>query len=414
MSADNDDIFMNDGPKNPWGAPGGKPGSNRGGRGSSSGSRNGGSDRERKNYGGGGRGPNGPDFDIDDFLRRARNNLGDGFKFGGGLIVIGLLVVLGLWMASGIYRVQPGEHAVIKRFGAYNRTQTDPGLGFHLPSPIESVKTVNVALVRKIHIGFDEGGTSRFSGGKTGARDIPEESLMLTADANIVDIDVTIQWNIADASKYFFNIRDQIDTLKKSSESALREVVGQTNLQPLITQKREQAAERIRNVLQEMMDDYGSGIAIKEVLIQDATVHPDVTAAFEDVVAALQDAEKFQNEATIYRNDIIPKARGQAIKMMQQAEAYKQSEIAKATGDAKRFDEVRQAYLKGKDVTRERIFIETMEEVFKNAQKIIVDQEKGSAGVLPYLPLGNSMNGGGASSSSPAAPNIRYNSMNNR
>jgi membrane protease subunit HflK len=229
---------------------------------------------------------------------------------------------------------------------------------------------------------------------------------MLTADANIVDIDVEVQWNIADADKYLFNIKEQIDTLKKSAESALREVVGQTNLQPIITQGRTEVAERIRERLQKMMDDYGSGIAIKEVLIQDATVHPDVTAAFEDVVAALQDAEKFQNEATIYRNDIIPKARGEAIKMLQEAEAYKQSQIAKATGDAKRFDEVYQAYVRGKDVTKERIYIETMEDIYRKAQKVIVDQENGSTGVLPYLPLNNNQ--------MPSSPTIRRNLSNGR
>lgn len=395
MSANNDDIFMSDGPKNPWGKPSG------GSRGPSRSE----DDRPRRPQGGGGggRGPNGPDFDFDDFLRKTRHNFGDGFKFTGGVIVIGLIIVFALWIASGFFRVQPGEHAVIKRFGAYNRTQDDPGLGFHLPSPIESVEKVNVTLVRKIHIGFAEGSGYRNS---SGTRDVPEESLMLTADANIVDIDVEVQWNIADAGDYMFNIKEQIDTLKKSAESALREVVGQTNLQPIITQGRTEVAERIRERLQKMMDDYGSGIAIKEVLIQDATVHPDVTAAFEDVVAALQDAEKFQNEATIYRNDIIPKARGEAIKMLQEAEGYKQSQIAKATGDAKRFDEIYQAYVRGKDVTKERIYIETMEEIYSQAQKVIVDQEQGATGVLPYLPLDNNQ--------PPSSPTIRRNTLSNR
>jgi len=388
MSDMSDDIFHNDGPKNPWGKGSNDKGSasgpsvGGGGRGTNGGSGNGGGAG-----GGRGRGPsghNGPDFDLDDLLRRTRNNFGDGFKFSRNIVMLIILAVIGLWVSSGVYRVQPGEHAVIQRFGEYNRTQEQPGLGYHLPTPIETVKKLNVTLDRRIHIGFQEENLRR---GGTQKRDIPQESLMLTSDANIVDIDVVVLWNIAEAYKYMFNIRDQEDTLKKSAESVLREVVGQTNLQPIITEGRDEVAERIKLKLQETMDTYGSGISIKQILIQGATVHPDVIPAFDDVVAALQDAEKFQNEATIYRNDIIPKARGEAIKMLQEAQGYKQSEIAKATGDSQRFTEVYTAYLKGKDVTKERIYIETMEDVLKNATITIIDQEAGGQGVLPYLPL---------------------------
>lgn len=378
MSDHSDDIFMNEGPKNPWGRNGGSGGGNNNGGRRSSG--------PRGPQGGGGRGPNGPDFDIEDLLRKTRNNFGGGFNFSRNILLIAGLIVLGLWLSSGLYRVQPGEHAVIQQFGKYIHTQTEPGLGFHLPNPIQSVQKLNVSLDRRIHIGFQEGlGRS----GNTQKMDIPAESLMLTSDANIVDIDVVIIWNIAEADKFIFNIREQEETLKKSAESALREVVGQTNLQPIITEGRDDVAVRIKERLQETMDEYQSGISIKQVLIQDATVHPDVIEAFDDVVAALQDAEKFQNEATIYRNDIIPKARGEAIKMMQEAEGYKESQIAKAKGDSQRFNEVYKAYLEGKDVTKERIYIETMEDVFMNTQKIIIDQESNSQGVLPYLPLGN-------------------------
>lgn len=354
--------------KNPWGSGGGN---NNGPRRPS-----------------GGNGPRGPEMpDIEDLLRRTR---GMGGGFGGfqperSVITILIVVFAVLWLSSGVYRVQPGEHAVIQRFGAFQRTQEQPGLGFHLPYPIETSQKLNVTLDRRVHIGFDEGGFNR--AGMMQKRDIPAESLMLTADANIVDIDVVVLWNISEADKYIFNIRDQEDTLKKSAESALREVVGQTNLQPIITEGRDDVASRIKSVLQSMMDSYDAGIAIRQVLIQDATVHPEVIDAFDDVVAAIQDAEKFQNEATIYKNDILPKARGEAIKMVQEAQGYKQSQIARATGDAQRFQEVYEAYLTGKNVTKERIYIETMEEVLKNAQTTIIDNGSSGAGVLPYLPL---------------------------
>jgi membrane protease subunit HflK len=383
MSDHSDEILMNEEPKNPWG----KPSGSKGGANQSSGEHRSGNQGGSRRGGGNGGGPQGPDFDIEDLLRKTRDNFGGGFKFSGNIIIIAILVFLALWLSSGLYRVQPGEHAVIQRFGEYLRTQEQPGLGFHLPNPIESVKKLNVTLDRRIHIGFQEGVSRR---GGTQKMDIPQESLMLTSDANIVDIDVVVLWNIAEAYKFLFNIRDQEETLKKSAESALREVVGQTNLQPIITEGRDDVAVRIKQRLQETMDAYGSGISIKQVLIQDATVHPDVIEAFDDVVAALQDAEKFQNEATIYRNDIIPKARGEAIKMLQEAQAYKESQIAKSTGDSQRFTEVYRAYLEGKEVTKERIYIETMEKVFANTQKIIIDQESGGQGVLPYLPLGSS------------------------
>lgn len=322
--------------------------------------------------------------DIDHLIAKAKEN----FNFGNGdggegkIIILGVMVVLALWLASGFYRVLPNENAVIQRFGALNRTQTEPGMGYHIPWPIETLTKVNVTEDRRLTIGFNDFGRSNRS-----RSDIPEESLMLTADANIVDIDVVVIWNIDNAHDFLFNIRSQEDTIKRVAESTTREVVGQTNLQPIITTGREQVAQRIRKLTQETLDSYGSGVAVKQVLIQDATVHPDVTEAFDDVVAAGQDAERFQNEATIYKNDIIPKARGEAIRMIQEAQGYKEARIARAEGEANRFTQLFEAYAGGKDVTRERIYIETMEEILRNTDKTIIDQEQGSTGVLPYLPL---------------------------
>lgn len=367
--------------KNPWGNRGGGSGGGNGG-----GPRNpwgGGSG------GGSGRGPGGGGGeippDLEELLKKAQANLRQALPGGFGptkFIVLGLLAGAALWLSSGFYYVTPGENAVITRFGAWNRTQTEPGLGYRLPYPVEEATVLNVTVDRRVQIGF----VDAMGREGTGKRDIPEESLMLTADANIVDLDLVVLWNIENAENYLFKIKDPDATLKKVAESAMREVVGQTNLQPIITGNRNEVATRAQKIMQDTLNTYQSGISIKQVVIQEATVHPDVLDAFEDVVAAIQDAERFQNEANIYRNDIIPKARGEAQRMLQEAEGYRQSTIARAEGDAERFNSVYRAYLEGKDVTRERMYIEAMESVLKNAQKIIMDKD-GSDGVVPYLPL---------------------------
>ena len=208
---------------------------------------------------------------------------------------------------------------------------------------------------------------------------------MLTSDRNIVDLHLIIQWNIVSAEDFLFNIHDQENTIKKVAESAIREIIGQTNMFQIITSGRADVADRTREIIQNNLDAYKSGVHITQVLIDKAEVHPDVQGAFQDVQSAKQDAEDVQNQAEAYREDILPKARGRGIQMIQQAQAYKQSTVAKANGDAQRFESVYKAYLSGKNVTKERIYIETMEKVFGNASKIIVDQDGG--GVIPYLPL---------------------------
>jgi membrane protease subunit HflK len=320
--------------------------------------------------------------DLDELLRKAKEKFGgqNGDDGSGKTIIFGIIIVAVLWLASGFYRVLPNENAVIQQFGKLSRTQTEPGMGYHLPWPVETMTKVNVTEDRRLTIGF--AGDGRFE------RDNEDESQMLTSDANIVDIDVVVIWNIENAHDFIFNIRSQDETIKRVAESTTREVVGQTELQPLITTGRENVAQRIQKLTQDTLDAYGSGVAIKQVLIQDATVHPQVMEAFDDVVAAGQDAERFQNEATIYKNDILPKARGEAIRMIQEAEGYKEARIARAEGEAERFNQLYDAYKGGRDVTRERIYIETMEEVMSKADKTIIDQENGSSGIVPYLPLG--------------------------
>ncbi|MCB9990556.1 MAG: FtsH protease activity modulator HflK [Rhodospirillales bacterium] len=345
--------------------------------------------------GNGGGGPNGPwgggphgevPPDLEDMLRKAQDNLRQvmpGNMNPGKAFGLALLAVIALWLASGIYIVVPGEHAVEQRFGAWTNTKAEEGMGYHLPWPIETVQKVNVSELRRMEIGFSE----MMGRGGAGKRDIPEESLMLTSDANIVDLDMVVLWNIKSAEEFLFQIHDQENTIKKVAESAIREVVGQTRMFPIITQERAEVANRAKEIMAKNLDDYHSGVNISQVLIQEAEVHPDVQDAFQDVQSAKQDAIDAQNRAQAYREDILPKARGEAIKLKQQAQAYKQSVAAKAKGDADRFNAIYEAYKTGEDVTKKRMYLETMEDVLQNAQKIILDGSGQNGGVVPYLPL---------------------------
>jgi membrane protease subunit HflK len=367
--------------KNPWGN---SKGNNKGGN------KSGGGRPPSGGHGGGRRpsGGNGPEpIDFDRMINKAKSDFGGmmpgnfGGNLGGGALGLGALLLLGfLFVTMCAYIVKPGEHAVVQRFGAWERTKVEPGLSFKFPWPIEQMTKVDVEQIRKMNIGFVE----RF--GRTGnvAQDIPEESLMLTSDRNIVDVDLVIQWNIKSAEDYLFNIQDQESTVKKVVESAIREQVGKTNMFPIITTDRNEVAQVTRQIIQQNLDEYNSGVGISQVLIQRAEVHPDVQEAFQDVQSAKQDAEDKQNRARAYREDILPKARGEAIQLVQGAQAYKQSVVAQANGDAERFNSVYESYQSGKDVTRKRMYLETMEDVLGNAQKIILD-DKG--GTVPYLPL---------------------------
>lgn len=341
-------------------------------------------DEARK--GGGGKNGGGQEPpDLDEMLKKAQESFRSflpGNMKGGFIFLIAIVVVALLWLSSGLYVVNPGEHAVIQRFGKWSSTKVEPGLGYHFPAPIDKSTIINVEEIRNMNIGFTEMVTRS---GTSSQRDIPEESLMLTSDRNIVDLDLVIQWNIKSAENFQFEIRDQENTIKKVAESAIREVVGQTDMFPIITRDRDTVANRAKTIIQENLDEYNSGVNITQVLIERAEVHPDVQNAFQDVQSAKQDAEDVQNRAEAYREDILPRARGTAIQMLQEAEAYQQSKIAKANGDADRFEQIYKAYLSGKDVTKERIYIETMENVLRNANKIILDE--GGSGVVPYLPL---------------------------
>ena len=293
------------------------------------------------------------------------------------ILLIGLAVVAALWAASGFYRVLPDQQGVVLRFGAYVET-TPPGLHYHLPSPIEEVFTPSVTTVNRTDIGFDQ------ESGR-GSRDKPEEALMLTGDENIVDINLQVQWVVKDARAYLFNVRHPELTVKSAAESAIREVIGRTALASAVTEGRHQVEVETQQLLQTVLDSYDAGIQIDQVQLQKADPPEQVLEAFREVQRARTDAESQRNEAESYRNDVVPRARGEASQIVQDAEAYKAQVVAKAQGDAERFASVLAAYRAAKEVTAQRLYIESMEKVLQNANKIVID--KSAAGVVPYLQL---------------------------
>ena len=332
-------------------------------------------------WGGGPSGPKPPD--IEEILRKSQDRF-KRFLPGGtggtrGLALIAVAVV-GLWLASGFYRVQPGEQGVELLFGRFVKL-TSPGLNYWFPSPIGEVTTPNVERTNTINIGFRGGETVR----SIGVRDVPQESLMLTGDQNIIDIDFVVQWRIKNAADYLFQIRDPEATVKIAAESAVREVVGQTPLEEAIAKRRAEVEIKTRELLQQILDSYGAGVFIADVKLQKVDAPSEVIDAFNDVQRAKQDQERSINEAQAYLNDIVPKAKGQAEKMTQEASAYKEKVMKEADGEAKRFLSVYETYKGAKDVTTRRLFLERMQEVLKNSEKVIID--KAGTGVVPYLPL---------------------------
>ncbi len=337
--------------------------------------------------GGGGGGPSGPTPpDIEEMLRRGQDSFKRFMpgKAGGmrGIILI-TLAVAALWAASGFYRVDPGQRGVELLFGKFVK-HTTPGLNYWFPPPIGEVLKPNVERTNTITVGFrglGEGGRS------AGSRDVPQESLMLTGDQNIIDIDFVVQWRIKDAAAFLFNIRDPEATVKIAAESAMREVIGQTGLEDATTGKRQQVQQQSRVLLQQILDLYGAGVAIAQIQLLKSDPPAEVIDAFHDVQRARQDQERSINEATAYKNDIVPKAKGQAQTIIQAASAYKEKVIKEADGEAKRFLSVYETYKDAKDITTRRLFLERMQQVLKDAEKVIIDVGKGGSGVVPYLPL---------------------------
>ena len=330
------------------------------------------------------KGPTPPNIDeVISKLQSIINRFLGGGKGGAKPIIIGLIILLIVWTLSGLYRVLPDEQGVVLRFGKFVKT-TQPGLNYHLPFPVESVLTPKVTKVNRMDIGFRSERDSGFSSG--GVADVPEESLMLTGDENIVNIDFSVFWVIKDAGNFLFKIQDPEGTVKAAAETAMREVIARSDIQPILTEGRSVIEADTQEIIQKILDEYTSGIQITQVQTQKADPPDQVIDAFRDVQAARADMERSKNEAEAYANDVIPRARGEAAKILQAAEAYKKEVVAKAEGEASRFLSIYNEYAKAKKVTQERMYLETMEEVLADINKIIIDKNSGE-GVVPYLPL---------------------------
>ncbi|XP_022778695.1 uncharacterized protein LOC111320277 [Stylophora pistillata] len=345
----------------PWG-----PGNNNSPRGSGSGGR-----------------PEIPDFE--EWLKRSQKSFKKAFPGGGkgaggikGLLGI-LIVALLFWASTGFYRVSEKEQAIILRFGAVVKTVKESGLHYHLPSPIEEHLIQAVSEKRSFQVGMQ---TSPFT------RTREEQVFMLTGDENILDVNVTVHWFIKDLGQYLFRVLAPEMTVRVAAESAVREVIAQTLMESALTKGKQEIAARIHQVLQRIADEYQIGIEIDKVNLVKVEAPPTVIDAFRDVQSARADKERRINEARGYRDSVVPVARGEAEKIIQQAKAYRQSVEARALGDAQRFLSILQQYRAAPDVTRKRMYLETIEQVLGNAQKVMMSGNAGATqGVLPYLPL---------------------------
>ncbi|HWE75001.1 MAG TPA: FtsH protease activity modulator HflK [Stellaceae bacterium] len=345
----------------PWGS-GGGPGGPWGGRG-----------------GGGFQPPN-----FEDSLRNLQNFLkrwlpGGGLGGGRGWI-LGFIVIVFLWLLSGFYRVEPDQEGLVLRWGAFDRKAT-PGLNYHLPSPIEEALTPTVTRINRIEIGY------RTNSSVSRTTEVPEESLMLTGDENIVDINFTVFWLVKDAGNYVFNIRNPEITVKAAAESAMREVMGHTEIASAFAEGRGKIETDTQALAQGILDYYGAGIEITQVQLQKVDPPGPVIDAFRDVQSAKIDQQRATNEAEAYRNDVVPRAHGDASRIDQEAQAYKAQVVLQAQGDAARFQSVYQSYAASQDVTARRLYIETMESILRNTNKVVIDRAASGSGVLPYLPL---------------------------
>jgi membrane protease subunit HflK len=338
----------------------------------------------RSNQSGGPWGSGSKPSDLDEFLRLSQDKLGSllpGNLGGRGIALIALAAVA-LWGFSGFFRVEPDELGVVMRFGKFQR-EAPPGLNYHLPYPIETVLTPQALRINKIDIGFNLLRGSAM-------RDEPQESLMLTGDENIVDVNFSVLWKVQPnrVGDYLFNVQSPEGTVKAVAESAMREVIGRSNIQAILTGARQTIETAVQELMQKTLDDYGAGVVVQQVQLQKVDPPAQVLDAFRDVQAARSDLERAANEAQTYANRVVPEARGRAAKAIQDAEAYREQTVAEAKGQASRFSQVYEQYKKAPDVTRKRIYLETMEGVLGTANKTIIDSgAQSNTGVVPYLSL---------------------------
>ncbi len=341
----------------------------------------------------GGRGDQGPP-DLDEVLRRLQRRLGGLFGgrgghsgggrgpgaqasgMGAGIIVVVLAL---FWFFSGIYIIDQGKRGVVLRFGRFTEV-TMPGPHWHIPYPVERVYKVDVGQQRFVEIGY------RSAHGRTsGAVAVPKEALMLTADENIVAVQIAVQYQVKDPQAYLFNVRDPAATLKQVTESALREVIGKSKMDFVLTEGRSEIVARTRALVQKILDQYHTGLYVTSVNLQDAQPPEQVQAAFHDAIKAREDEARLKNEAEAYANDVIPRARGAAARKRAEANGYKEAVIARAQGDAARFEQLLAEYRKAPEVTRKRLYLETMEAILSDTSKVMLDLKQGSN--LVYLPL---------------------------
>lgn len=336
-----------------------------------------------------------PKIKVTDFttkiskMHNSKDNFDGYYKIIAGLILF-------LWLVSGFYQVQPSEQGVVLRLGKYVDT-TDAGLHYHLPYPIEEVYLVDISSERSINLGIAETDVSRENRSTLQYNDSDydarksmtalTESHMLTGDENIVDINLTVVWNVKNAKDYLFKTRTPVSTVRVAAQSILREIIGQSKMEDIITGDRNKIENDTKKELQALLDDFETGVNIVRVKLQKADPPRQVVDAFNEVQRAKTDAERFKNEAEAYANEVLPKAEGEAIKRTQDAQAYKESVISKATGDAKRFSAVYEAYKTGKIATAKRLYLETMEDVMKKSKMVIMEPGHKSSNMMPVLPL---------------------------
>jgi membrane protease subunit HflK len=365
-------------------------------------------------FGGGGGpfggGPSGKGPDLDEMIARAqgfiRSLLGGGSGGGGGynrgpgrggggfsfssftssraLALLGLFVLV-LWVGSGFYRVQPDEQGVVLRFGAYSYW-TPPGLHWHLPWPVESVMLPTVTRINRTEIGYRSSGSGPIDNGRdSAARDVPAESLMLTGDENIIDIDFAVFWRVANASDFLFNTASPESLVRAVAESSMREVIGRSPIQPALGPLRGQIESEVFKQTQEILDRYKAGVEVTQVQLQKVDPPAAVIESFRDVQRANTDAERLRNEAESYRNDIVPRARGDAARITAEAQGAKQASVAQATGQTERFESVLKAYQSAKQITLTRLYLDTMQDVLSHTQPLVVDDKL--RGLVPFLNL---------------------------
>lgn len=326
------------------------------------------------------------DFEEENIFTKKRNNQFNfndlQFNFDKNIILLVIAALVLWWLGSGIYKVQEGEQGAVLRFGRFDRVSM-PGLNYHLPWPIESVQKEMMNKSRRIEIGYRSSGVSR-RGGAVSSRDVTNESIMLTGDENIVELNVVVMWSISNLYNYLYNVVDQHDTVKDAAESAIRDVIGNTPIAFVLSDRKQEISENIEAVMEDVLNTYKIGVKIDRVELLKAEPPKEVIQAYRDVQIARSDKEREINQAQSYSNDIIPKARGEAAKVLQEAEGYKAEIIARAEGDVARFNQIYRQYAYNKEVTRSRLYIETVESIFENVEKVVM----GGNNMLPHMAIG--------------------------